>query len=133
MKNSVVALVLVVLTLMACSRFGLSSSPTATWNAFVEASQKKDPAGIRKTLSKATVKSLEDFAKASNKSFDDVVKGEKVFPTSKYETRNEKIDGDKATLDIKNPIPDRDEWVQMPFVKEDGEWKLDLMNSKDVK
>ena len=39
------------------------------------------------------------------------------------ETRNEKIDGDKATLEFKDTGGDSN-WTTAHFVKEDGEWKV---------
>ena len=38
------------------------------------------------------------------------------------ETRNEKITGDTATLEIKNEKTGK--WDSLPFVKEDSEWKI---------
>ena len=35
--------------------------------------------------------------------------------------KDEKIDGDKATLQVKN---DKDAWESINLVKEDGEWKM---------
>ena len=40
------------------------------------------------------------------------------------ETRNEQIDGDAATLEIKNPVTGG--WDKIPFVKEEGRWKIAL-------
>jgi hypothetical protein len=40
------------------------------------------------------------------------------------ETRNEKISGDSATMELKNE--DANRWDTMYFVKEDGAWKIAL-------
>lgn len=40
------------------------------------------------------------------------------------ETRNEKITGDKATLEIKDKDTKDDKWMSFPFVKQDGVWKM---------
>ncbi len=40
------------------------------------------------------------------------------------ETRNEKITGDTATLEVKNDKTGK--WDTLPFVKENGEWKIAL-------
>jgi hypothetical protein len=37
------------------------------------------------------------------------------------ESKDEKIDGDKATLQVKS---ENDQWNTINFVKEDGEWKM---------
>ena len=39
------------------------------------------------------------------------------------ETRNEKINGDKATIEY---LDEENEWQPMEFVKEDGIWKLTI-------
>ncbi len=39
------------------------------------------------------------------------------------ETRNEKIDGDRATVEYRS---EGDDWDTMDFVKEDGVWKMSL-------
>jgi len=111
-----------VLAASACSH----STPTAAFKAFFEASKKKDVAGIKKGLSKGTVEMLDKLAKEQNKSTDDMLKeayqndkGE-TFP----ETRNEKISGDTATLEVKNDKNGK--WETLPFVKEDGDWKIAL-------
>ena len=38
------------------------------------------------------------------------------------ELRNEKITGDTATVEMKRDKSDK--WDTVPFVKEDGEWKI---------
>jgi hypothetical protein len=108
---------------LACGRFG--SSPTATLKAFYEATQKKDAEGIKKTLSKGTLEMLEGFAKAQNKTLDESLKSGLASDTNTDkmpESRNEKIDGDKATLEVKNDKTGS--WETVPFVKEDGTWKI---------
>ncbi len=113
----------IALASLACSRFG--SSPTATLKAFYEATQKKDAEGIKKTLSKGTLEMLEGFAKAQGKSLDESLKSGLANDTAADklpESRNEKIDGDKATLEVKNDKTGT--WETVPFVKEDGMWKI---------
>jgi len=74
-------------------------------------------------LSKDTIKMHEQEAKATGVTLDDVVKGETLLDPSQstVEYRNEKIDGDRASLEFKNG----NIWESIPFVKEDGEWKID--------
>lgn len=111
-----------VLAVAACSL--LSSTPTATFKHFFEASKKKDPAAIRKTLSKGSLEMFDKIAKEQNKTTDDMLKEVDKDGKSETmpETRNEKIAGDTATLEIKNQKTDK--WDTLPFVKEDGEWKI---------
>jgi hypothetical protein len=115
----------VIFAVSACSLLN-RSTPTATFKAFFEASQKNDVAGMKKALSKGTVDMFDKLAKEQNKSTDDMLKdlhkddkGEKI-----PETRNEKITGDTATLEVKNEKTA--EWDTLPFVKENGEWKIAL-------
>ena len=44
------------------------------------------------------------------------------------ETRNEKVDGDSATMDVKDP--NDKEWVPMKFVRESGSWKIALADDE---
>jgi hypothetical protein len=48
-----------------------------------------------------------------------------LFPkgAGEIETRNEKINGDKATVEIKGSDG---KWSQNELVKEDGNWKITL-------
>lgn len=114
-----IGLLMVALSGAACGK--KNSTPTETFKAFYEAAKKRDAAGIKKTLSKGLLNKLEDEAKRSNKSFDEYLLNVNL-PDTLPETRNEKIDGDKATLEIKGR---GDYWRPESFVKEDGEWKLD--------
>jgi Domain of unknown function (DUF4878) len=113
----------VILAASACSLLG-GSTPTATFKAFFEASKKKDAAAIKKTLSKGTLDMFDKLAKEQNKTTDDLLKTmDKDDKTEKPpETRNEKINGDTATIEVKNDKSDK--WDTLPFVKENGEWKI---------
>ena len=125
MKNRRIATLCVALiaalTVSACSLLN-RSTPTATLKAFYEASKKKDAAAMKKTLSKGSVNMFEKQAKEQGKSFDDLLKNDKDTPEKMPETRNEKINGDTATLEVKNDQTNN--WDTLPFVKEDGEWKI---------
>ena len=117
--------VAIALTASACSMLS-HPGPTAAFKAFFEASKKKDVAGIKKGLSKGTIDMLDKLAKEQNKSTDDMLKD--VYKEDKGETlpetRNEKITGDTATLEVKNEKTSK--WETLPFVKEDGDWKIAL-------
>ena len=75
-------------------------------------------------LSEATIKMDEQEAKAQNVSIDDIVKRETLFIESQKSVayRDEKIEGDKATLQVKNSFGS---WETVPFVREEGVWKID--------
>ena len=125
MKNRRIATwciaLIVALAGSACSLLS-HSTPTATLKPFYEASKKKDAAGMKKTLSKGSLEMFEKQAKEQQKSFDDLLKSDQDTPEKMPETRNEKINGDTATLEVKNDKSGN--WDTLPFVKEDGEWKI---------
>lgn len=121
MPALILALTLTVLAAAACNKAG--SSPTATYKAFYKAMKDKDVAGLKKVATKKGLQEIEDDAKKANKSSDELLKevmGTYKLPPSD-ESKDEKIEGDKATLQVKN---EKDAWEPMSFVKEDGEWKM---------
>jgi flagellar hook-associated protein FlgK len=122
-STACIAIALVVLAASACS-FLNRSTPTATFKAFFEASKKKDVPAMKKNLSKGTLDMFDKLAKAQGKSTDDILNSlDKDSKDEKLpETRNEKITGDTATLEVKNEKTDK--WDTLPFVKENGEWKI---------
>ena len=75
-------------------------------------------------LSDASLKMAEQEAKAQNVTLDDIVKRETLFSESQSQLRfrNEKIEGDKATIEVENSFGSFD---TVPFVKEEGRWKID--------
>ncbi|MEP7074870.1 MAG: hypothetical protein ABI878_03595 [Acidobacteriota bacterium] len=75
-------------------------------------------------LSNETIKMHEDEAKMQGVSLDDIVKRESLISPDQttVEYKNEKIDGDKGSLEIKNGYQG---WETLPFLKEDGVWKID--------
>lgn len=128
MKHSklICAVGLMVLAVVAC-KMG-SSSPSGTFKAFFEAQKKKDVAAIKKTLSKGSMQMLEKVAKEQNKTVDSALTESFESPGAKEqtmpETRNEKIDGDNATLEVQNK--ETKKWDKIFFVKEESEWKIAL-------
>ena len=123
--NTLCGALAIVLAASACSLLN-RSTPTATFKAFYEASNKKDVPGMKKTLSKGTLDMFDKLAKEQNKSTDEMLKSfDKEDKSEKMpETRSEKINGDTATLEIKNDKTNK--WDTLPFVKENGEWKIAL-------
>jgi flagellar hook-associated protein FlgK len=115
----------VVMAASACSLLR-GSSPTATFKSFFDASKKKDAPAMRKALSKGTLDMFDKIAKEQNKTTDDLLKDiDKEDKTEKLpETRNEKINGDTATLEVKNEKTGK--WDTLPFAKEEGDWKIAL-------
>ena len=135
-RQKIVALmmgvVIIALTTAACKR-GAGSSPTATFTAFYEASKNKDVEAAKKIFSKKTLELFEIEARAKNKTLEEMFKAgmdQKPPPDKLPEMRNEKINGDEATLEVKDAQTGR--WDTLTFVKEDGQWKiaLDKMGSQ---
>ena len=99
------------------------SSPTSAFKAFYDAAKNKNADALRKSLSKGSIAFLEAGAKAQNKTIEEVVAASSP-PASQPETRNEKITGDTATLEVKDA--DTGNWETLNFVRENGEWKVAL-------
>jgi hypothetical protein len=104
--------------LAACGK--KASTPTEGFKAFYDAAKKKDAAAMKKAISKRLLTELEAEAKRENKPFDEFLVSVNLPDT--LETRDEKIEGDSATIEVKGR---GDSWRKTKLVKEDGEWKLD--------
>lgn len=119
---------LLILGLSACT--GQSAlTPTATINSQVAAMQKNDLPAMRSNFSQATLKMFEKAAQAQKVSSDEVLasisrQNNAVNKDGAPETRNEIITGETATLELKNPVTGG--WDKIPFVKEEGRWKIAL-------
>ena len=124
-KITALVVALMALALVAASCGGKAgASPTATAKAFYDAAKAKDVPGIKNTMSKGSLELLEGIAKMQNKTLDEALKEpSKSTPPATFESRNEKITGDTATLEIKD---EKGNWETLPFVKEDGQWKIAL-------
>ena len=105
------------------SATGDYSTPTAAFKSFYEAAKSNNVEGIKRSVSSKTLEMMTREAAKENKSLDDSIKDTaKGAPSSFPETRNEKIDGNKAKLEFKDDKMER--WTTATFVKENGEWKL---------
>lgn len=114
--------------LLACGSSKPAASPVETFETYVKALKKKDYTSAKILLSAATIKMHEQEAKAQNTTVDEIIKRGSLVAdgqtTVKY--RNEKIDGDKATIELQNSFGS---WETIHFVREDGVWKLDIAAS----
>jgi hypothetical protein len=81
-------------------------------------------------LSSDSIKMHEQEAKSQGVTLDEIIKRETLFsPEQKsVEFRNEKIEGTKATLQVKNSFG---MWETVPFVFEDDQWKIDTKGYAD--
>jgi hypothetical protein len=100
------------------------ATPLETFKTYTKAIKQKDITTMKLLLSEKTIKMHEMEAKAQGVTLDEIVKRETLFNENQksVEYRDEKIDGDKATLMVKTSFGS---WETLPFVREDGVWKID--------
>jgi len=124
-KQTLFVVAAVLLALVGCKS---ANSPTATFKTFFEAQKKKDIPGMKQVLSKTSLLMMEASAKEQGVTLDKFLQQQLDNPASKTdklpESRNEKINGDQATLELHNE--DAQRWDTMYFVKEGGAWKIAL-------
>ena len=102
-----------------------SLSPSETLKVFNKASNDKDVEKIRSVLSKETLEMVDANAKEQGKTFEELIKESDEMPAIETpEIRNEKIDGDKASIEVKNGVTGN--FDSVPFVKENGVWKINF-------
>jgi len=116
--------------LLGCGGSGEPASPVETFKTYIKAYKNKDITAMKLLLSSETIKMHEQEAKAQGVTVDDIVKRETLLSEGQttVEYRNEKIEGDRATLEVKNSYG---AWEKIPFVKEKGEWKIDKKGFAD--
>jgi len=120
---------LCVLLLTACGD-RQPATPAETFKTYVKAYKKKDIRAMKILLSDATIKMHEKEAKAQNTTVDEIIKRETLLAESQtaVDYKDEKIEGEKASLQFKNSYGS---WETMPFVRENGEWKIDKQGYAD--
>lgn len=91
--------------------------------AYYEALKKKDDAALRAVLSKEMIAGIERDMKEEKKTglAAYMLETEKI-PETQIEVRNEKIEGSKATAELKGGTYFN--WSSVAFINEDGKWKL---------
>lgn len=104
-----------------------TGTPTDAYKTAYTARKNKDIEGLKKVLSKDILEFFTMMGGADDKnkkSLDDMLRELCDRPQAvTAETRNEKIDGDKATIEY---LDEKGEWGSIDFVKEDGVWKLTI-------
>lgn len=103
------------------------STPSEANESLFNAIKTKDKASIKQLLSKNSMELMDAAAKEKKMTVDELLEKElfaNVTLPAKLEQRNEKITGDKATVEM---LTDKNEWDTSNFVKEDGAWKVALM------
>lgn len=114
----------------ACGGSSGPASPVDTFKTYVKAYKNKDITSMKLLLSSETMKMHEQEAKSQGVTVDDIVKRETLLAPDQttVEYRNEKIEGEKATIEVKNSYGT---WEIIPFVKENNEWKIDKKGYAD--
>lgn len=98
-------------------------SPTESFIALSEASRKLDVEGIKRRFSKATLVLFDEVAAEQGKTVDQILREPNGAPFPKLpDIGDEKIEGNTANLEIGDP--ETGSITVMPFVIEDGEWKI---------
>jgi hypothetical protein len=125
MKNRRFYILFLAIVVTACnSNQPAADSPSNALKQYVAASQKQDIAAMKALLSKGSLELIEKSAKLQNASADDLLRRESMVKIQKaVETRNERVEGDAGSVEVKNETTGEFDMV-MPFVKEDGAWKL---------
>jgi hypothetical protein len=99
-------------------------SPTVAIKALADAAQKKDAVAIKGLFNKKSLAMVTNQAKESGTSLDEALLSQQIVALAKdaSEGRNQKIDGDNATVEIRTAKSNR--WQKIYFTKEDGRWKI---------
>ncbi len=121
--NFILVLLLVGL-FAACGNKPKLETPLDTLKIYTQAIKKNDVETMKFLLSDASLKMAGQEAASQNVPLDDVIKRETLFNESQtsLKFRNEKIEDDKATIEVENSF---DSWDIVFFVKENGVWKID--------
>ena len=99
-------------------------TPTAVYKAAHAARKNKDIEALKQLISKDMIEFFERFGEGKPNAADEGLKQLVESPQNPSdESRNEKIKGDKATLEY---LDQNGKWKMMDFVKEDGKWKLTI-------
>lgn len=127
---SLSCLISITLFAVSCASESKPDTPIDSFKAYITAVKQKDTTKMKMLLSAESIKMHEQEAKAQNLTLDDVVRRETLFTEGQktVEFRNQKIEGDKATLEVKNSFGS---WEIVPFVREDEEWKIDKKGYAD--
>jgi hypothetical protein len=127
-RRQAVALSIAMLAAIMCAACGSgkkASTPTEAFKLFYEATKNKDMAALKSLIAKDNLATMEAEAKNRNKSLDDyLVDGSRAVPATLPQLGEEKIEGDRATLQFKREGATN--WSTASFVKEDGGWKINF-------
>ena len=123
-----ILVLLLTVFIFACSTTPKYKTPFDTLRAYTTAIKKKDITTMKTLLSAATIEMHQQQAQMQNVTLDEIVQRETLFNPNQnvLEYRNEKIDGERATIEVRNSFNTFDTVV---FVLEEGIWKIDKAGS----
>jgi len=102
-----------------------AQTPTEAYKMLFAAVKAKDKEKIRQMMSKSSLGFAEFTSGMQKKSVDEVLENGFVAPTlapSLTEIRDERVKDTIGAIEVYNPQTKM--WEELPFVKEDGGWKL---------
>ncbi len=113
-----------ILFAVSCGGNQIPPTPMDTFKAYTLAFKQKDTTTMKLLLSESSLKMAEQQAAQQGVTVDDIVKNETLFTESQKDIffRNEKVEGDRATIEVKNGFGS---WDVVPFIREEGIWKID--------
>lgn len=123
-----------------CNTKNDQGSPTAAIDEMFTAMKNGNMEDVKKFITKKDVAFLESAEQLANSIDPEAIKKMKTrmgdefkakVKDVKYTLKNEKVDGDKATVDAEVTEEGKIKTHTFNLVKEDGAWKISLLNSGD--
>lgn len=135
--KKILTCICIIAVLYSCNNAG-SNSPKGAVTAFIEASKKGDIAELKKYITKSDVSMLEmgenmmaQFNPKGMQEMKDKMAKEFKEKTgdAKIEIKDEKIDGNNATVNVTFDVNGKTENRPFSLVKEEGVWKVSLIST----
>lgn len=128
-SKNLVCVSLIAIFLASCSGRE-PATPTETFKTYTKAIKAKDTATMKLLLTDDTVRMHEEQAKAQGMTAEEIINRESLIAENQktVKFRNEKIDGDRATLEVESSFGS---WQTIVFKRENGEWKIDKKGIAD--
>jgi hypothetical protein len=104
---------------------GNAQTPSEAYRMLFAAVKSQDAAKIKSMLSKGSMGLAEMASGQQKKPVEEVVKNgftETTFADAMPQIRDERVKGDFGAVEVWNES--RKQWDDIPFIKEDGSWKL---------
>lgn len=114
--------------IFACGGTGSATwgdTPTAAYQRLYSAVKSKNTDAIKREMTKKTLDFAQSVAARQNSPIEKVFENgftATTFADSLPEIRDERVNGDMGAVEVYNSKDRR--WEDLPFVKEDGFWKL---------